>query len=213
MHLIRNSADHGLEPPEERVAAGKLATGTITLNAYHQSGKVVIEVQDDGRGLNTARIREKAVAKGLLAATTEPPDEDIHALIFEPGFSTATTVSEVSGRGVGMDVVKRNVEALGGSVGIVSSAGHGTCFRIRLPLTLAIVDGLSLRVGDEVFLLPLVTILESIRPRPTDLQSLGHRGELVCIRGEYVPLVRLHRLFGITPRATDPCQGRVCTLN
>lgn len=209
MHLIRNSADHGLEPPDERRAAGKPAQGTVTLHAYHQSGKVVIDIQDDGRGLDTDRILAKARAKGLVQDDESLSEDEIHALIFEPGFSTATEVSAVSGRGVGMDVVRRNVESLGGTVTIDSRRGVGTCFRIRLPLTLAIIDGLSLRVGDDVFLLPLVAILESIRPAPSDVETIIGQGELVRLRGECLPLLRLHRLFGLEPRIHDPSQGLV----
>jgi len=208
-HLLRNALDHGVESTEERRRAGKPETGTIRLAAYHQGGSVMVEVSDDGRGLNTARIREKGVALGLVRETDELTEEQIHALIFAPGFSTASSVTDVSGRGVGMDVVKRNVDALNGSLTVTSKAGVGACVKIKLPLTLAIMDGLSLRVGDQIFVLPLLPIIESIRPTTEQLKTLLGRGELVCVRDEAIPLVRLHELLEIEPEETDPRRALV----
>ncbi|NOT58351.1 MAG: chemotaxis protein CheA [Deltaproteobacteria bacterium] len=206
-HLIRNALDHGLETPDERRNAGKEEQGVIRVQAAHQGGKVIVEVSDDGRGLPTERIREKGIALGLIAATDALSTEQIHALIFQPGFSTTTTVTDVSGRGVGLDVVKRNVDAINGSVSVASLPGRGTRFLLKLPLTLAILDGLSLRVGEHTYLLPLINILESIQPRPEQVKTVLGQGEVLIVRGEVVPLLRLHRLFDIPTQTTDPSQG------
>jgi two-component system, chemotaxis family, sensor kinase CheA len=208
-HLVRNAVDHGIESPEARRAAGKPPEGTISLRAFHLGGSVVVEVSDDGRGLDTARIREKAVALGLLAADGAVSDEQVCGFIFEPGFSTAERVTDVSGRGVGMDVVKRNIEELNGSVSVHTEPGRGTRFRIRLPLTLAILDGLLMSVGEEVYILPLTTIVESLRPQREVLRTVLGRGEVVALRGEFVPLLRLHVLFATATRITDPSEGLV----
>lgn len=208
-HLVRNAADHGLETPEERQQAGKSEQGVIRLQAFHQGGNVIIEVADDGRGLNTDRIRQKAIAQGLIGAEDNLNEEQIHALIFHPGFSTAAVVSDVSGRGVGMDVVKKNIESLNGTVSINSEAGRGSRIRIKLPLTLAIIDGLSLSVGDEIYILPLTAIIESIRPRPEQVKRVMGQGEVVVVRGEFLPLLRLHALFDVPARVTDPSRGLV----
>ena len=212
-HLVRNAADHGLESPAERHAAGKPEQGTIRLSARHQGGAIVIEVSDDGRGLDAGRIRQKAVEQGLLLADADLPLEQLHQLIFLPGFSTAQAVSDVSGRGVGMDVVKRNVEALNGRVQIESEPGRGTTCRIRLPLTLAILDGMTLRVGQQLFVLPLVNIVESFRPLDSEVRTVLNTGEVVRLRGEVLPLLRLHRLFGIEPEHQDPRRGLVTVLD
>jgi two-component system, chemotaxis family, sensor kinase CheA len=210
-HLVRNAVDHGLEPPDVRLAAGKPAEGLIRLGAYTRGGAVVIEVEDDGRGLDVEKIRAKAVAQGLITATQAQTltTEALHQLIFEPGFSTAAAVSDLSGRGVGMDVVKRNVEELNGTVTIDSRAGRGTCVRISLPLTLAIMDGQSLAIGDTVYVLPLTAIVESLRPKRGDVTTVLGTGEVVRVRGDAVPLVRLHRHLGVTPIHEDPCNGIV----
>lgn len=208
-HLVRNAADHGIELPEARRAAGKAEEGTITLRAYHSGGSVVVEVSDDGRGLDLARIRAKAVAVGLVTPDAVLSDDQVRALVFEPGFSTAERVTDVSGRGVGMDVVKRNIEELNGSVSVHGEPGRGACFRIRLPLTLAILDGLLMSVGDEVYILPLTAIVESLRPPRESLRTVLGRGEVVALRGEFVPLLRLHAVFGTTTRITDPTEGLV----
>ena len=211
-HLVRNSLDHGLESPEQRLAAGKPAKGMLTLQASHQGGAIVVEVIDDGAGLNRQRIVAKARERGL-AVDDEAPDAQIWPMIFAPGFSTATQVTDVSGRGVGMDVVKRNIESLGGRVEISSQQGQGTRITIRLPLTLAILDGLSIGVGEQTFILPLNTIIESFQPLPQQISSVAERGRVVHARGDYLPLLALHQLFHIAPRTTDPCRGIVVTID
>lgn len=209
MHMVRNAIDHGLEEPDERVAAGKPRTGHVALRAFHQGGSVFIELIDDGKGLDRDRILKKALEKGIIAEGQRLSDSEIYALIFEPGFSTAKAVTDVSGRGVGMDVVRRNVEALQGTIIIRTQPGKGTTFTIRLPLTLAIMDGLMVGLCDDVYVLPLLSVVESFRPRPVDLHRVAGRGEAVTVRGEVVPLLRLHRLFGRSSRVTDPCKGLV----
>lgn len=208
-HLIRNSVDHGLEPPDEREAAGKSPTGTLRLAALHESGSVVIEVADDGRGIDLERVRAKAISQGILQATDALTDDQTRELIFAPGFSTAEAVTDISGRGVGMDVVRRNIDALSGSLTIGSNEGQGTCIRLKLPLTLAIVDGLTLRIGSKAFVLPLLSIIESFRPSSEQLKRVLGSGEVVRVRGEPIPLVRLYELLSIEPEQTDPCQALV----
>ena len=209
-HLIRNSIDHGIEDPEQRALAGKPEEGVITLRAYHEGGTVVIEVADDGKGLDRDRIRAKAVAQGLIREDQTLTDEEVNGLIFAAGFSTAAVVSDVSGRGVGMDVVKRNVESLNGAISVQSTPGKGSRIRIRLPLTLAILDGLSVQLGRDVFIVPLLSIRQSIRPEADDVKTvLGGRGELFVLRGEQLPLVRLSRLFGVAGAVEDPRDGIV----
>ena len=211
-HLIRNAVDHGIEAPSEREDRGKLRAGTITVRAGHQAGNVVVEVVDDGGGLPTEKIRDKARALGLIAKDTDPSEEELHALIFAPGFSTAQAVSDVSGRGVGMDVVKRNVEALRGTIGFTSRRGVGSRIELRLPLTLGIIDGLLLRVGTQTFVLPLGNVIELLRPTRHQVRSVLGRGELLCVRDQALPLVRLHRVFGIQSAETNPCRGLVCLV-
>lgn len=206
-HLIRNAVDHGIEPPQERLAQGKSDEGLITLNAFHQGGSIFIEVADDGHGLDRGRIIRKAVERGLVSDGDALTDDQVYRLILRPGFSTAERVTDVSGRGVGMDVVLRNVEELGGSIAIATEAGRGTRFTINLPLTLAILDGLSIQVGDDVYIIPLASITESIRPKQADLGHVAGRGEVVSVRGQYLPIIRLYELFGVTPRVTDPTQS------
>jgi two-component system chemotaxis sensor kinase CheA len=196
-HLVRNAFDHGIEPPAERAAAGKPAAGVIGLRARHQGGSVVLEVSDDGRGLDRGRILAKARERGIALDTESPSDERVFALIFEPGFSTAENVSDISGRGVGMDVVKRSVESLNGAIAIASEPGHGVTFRIQLPLTLAILDGLLLRVGRQRFVLPLVSIVESIAPRSEQLRTVAGGSEVIVLRGEALPVARLNRLLHV----------------
>ena len=195
VHLIRNSLDHGLETPEDRIAAGKEPTGSVTLNAYHQGGNIVIEIIDDGRGLNTAKIKEKALANGLIAETDELSDDEINELIFRPGFSTADAVSDLSGRGVGMDVVKRNINELNGTVEVASTPNVGSTFTIRLPLTLAILDGQLITVGSNVYIIPLVSIVESLQIDITKVNSVGGGLDVLRLRDEYIPIMRLHDLF------------------
>ena len=210
-HLVRNSLDHGIESPEKRIAAGKPAKGTVTLRAFHQGGNVVIEVGDDGGGLNRERILAKARERGF-SVNDAMPDQDVWQLIFEAGFSTAEVVTDVSGRGVGMDVVKRNIKALGGSIEIHSTLGAGTRISIRLPLTLAILDGMSVAVGSEIFIIPLTAIIESLQPAANDIKTVGRDGRVVNVRGEYLPVVALYELFNIRPRVTDFDRGIMVIL-
>jgi len=209
-HLVRNSLDHGIETPEKRVAAGKNPKGTLTLKASHQGGNVVIEVIDDGGGLNRERILAKAREKGL-AVSDGMTDHEVWQLIFAPGFSTAEQVTDVSGRGVGMDVVKRNIEGLGGKVELESSPGFGTRTIIRLPLTLAILDGMSVGVGGETFIVPLTAIVESLQPTEADIRTLAGDSRMVHIRGEYLPFVSLSEVFGLSG-VRDVSQGIVMVV-
>lgn len=210
-HLVRNSLDHGIETPAERIAAGKPAQGTVTLSASHQGGNIVIEVKDDGRGLNRERILAKARERNI-AVPDNPRDEEVWALIFEAGFSTAEQVTDVSGRGVGMDVVRSNIVSLGGRVEIASVAGRGTTMTVRLPLTLAILDGMSVACGDEVFILPLTYIVESLRPAPDAVKTITGRGRVVHIRGEYLPVVCLGEVMNIERRASCEHEGILVIL-
>ena len=196
-HIIRNSADHGIETPAERQRAGKPSEGTILLRASHMAGTILIEIIDDGAGLDLQRIREKAISKDLIAPDAVMTDEQIRLLIFEPGFSTKDAVSDLSGRGVGMDVVKRNVAALNGSISIDSQHGNGTHIRIQLPLTLAIMEGLIVRVGTHSFVVPLVSILETVCLRDSEIHNVAGRGEVALVRDETLPFLRLKNLFGL----------------
>jgi two-component system, chemotaxis family, sensor kinase CheA len=207
VHLIRNAMDHGIETPEVRLAAGKSAHGVIHLHAYHQGGNVIVEVSDDGGGLRRERILAKARERGLAGAEEELSDERVYNLIFQPGFSTAEVVSDVSGRGVGMDVVKRNIIELGGDVQIQSVAGRGSVVRIRLPLTLAILDGQLARVGAEVYVVPIVSIVETIQVRAEQVNSITNQAQVLRFRGDYLPIVRLHELFDIVPEHRELTDG------
>ena len=195
-HLVRNSVDHGIESPAERVARGKPEHGTITLVASHQGGSIVIEVRDDGKGLNRAKLLAKARERGIDAPDTLA-DSDVYALIFAPGFSTAEVVTDVSGRGVGMDVVKKNITALGGTVEIDSAEGLGMTVRVRLPLTLAIMDGMSVGLGDECYILPLSSVVESFQVREGMIRTIGGSGRVVEVRGEYMPVIDLAKVFAV----------------
>lgn len=210
-HLVRNSLDHGIESPEERIAKGKDAQGTITLRAAHQGGNIIIEVTDDGAGLNRDRILAKAREKGLPVSDSMS-DADVWQMIFAPGFSTAAMITDVSGRGVGMDVVKKNIEGIGGRVEIASRHGQGSTITIRLPLTLAILDGLSIAVGEQIYIVPLSFISESLQPAAADIRGVSGQGQVVHVRGEYLPLIALHEVFNIKPRVTDPAQGILVLL-
>jgi two-component system, chemotaxis family, sensor kinase CheA len=201
VHLVRNSIDHGLELPEARREAGKDETGTITLAASHQGGHIVIEVSDDGRGLNRDRILAKALERGLHVPEN-PSDPQIWDLIFQPGFSTAEAVTDLSGRGVGMDVVRRNIQALGGEVQLESAAGAGTRVVIRLPLTLAILDGMAVSVGEETLILPLSYVLEALQPQTEDVRTLAGEGRVLRVRGEYLPMVSLSEYYAYGERRT-----------
>ena len=212
MHMVRNAADHGIEAPAARAAAGKPPAGSITLRARHQGGFVVIEIADDGGGLDPARLRGKAIERGLIPADAMLDDHDALELIFAAGFSTAEQVSDLSGRGVGMDVVRRNIEWLRGTVEIYSHLGIGTTFTIFLPLTLAIIEGLLVAVGEQQFILPAVTVRESFRPQLGDVTTVQGRGELVDVRGQLLPLLRLGRHLGIEGAVTDPTQAIVVVV-
>ncbi|POT25074.1 chemotaxis protein CheA [Citrobacter freundii] len=210
-HLVRNSLDHGIELPEKRMEAGKSPVGNLTLSAEHQGGNICIEVTDDGAGLNRERILAKAISQGM-AIHENMSDDEVGMLIFAPGFSTAEQVTDVSGRGVGMDVVKRNIQEMGGHVEIQSRQGQGTTIRILLPLTLAILDGMSVRVADEVFILPLNAVMESLQPREEDLHPLAGGERVLEVRGEYLPLVELWKVFEVEGAKTEATQGIVVIL-
>ncbi|MCK8127606.1 chemotaxis protein CheA [Pseudoalteromonas sp. 2CM39R] len=195
VHLVRNSLDHGLETVDKRVAAGKDPVGTVTLNAFHQGGNIVIEIMDDGQGLNTSKIREKAIKNGLISETDELSDNEINELIFLPGFSTADQVSDLSGRGVGMDVVRRNIEALSGSVEVASAPGVGSTFTIRLPLTLAILDGQLVRIAEHTYIIPLISIIESLQIDISKVSRVGKDLDVLRLRDEYIPILRLYNIF------------------
>jgi two-component system, chemotaxis family, sensor kinase CheA len=207
IHMLRNSLDHGLEPPEEREAAGKPRCGKVTLKAWHQAGQIVIEIADDGRGLNRERILAKAVERGLLAKGETRPEPEIFNLIFEPGFSTAEKITDISGRGVGMDVVRKHLEKLRGRVDIESQPGQGTRFVMKLPLTLAIIDGLVVQVGTERYIVPLFAVREMFRPAADTLFTVEQKGEMALVRGRLLPVTRLYRRLGVTPRSENPCDG------
>jgi two-component system chemotaxis sensor kinase CheA len=210
-HLVRNSLDHGIETVDARRAAGKDDTGQLVLSAAHHGGNIVIEVSDDGAGLRRDKILAKAMKQGL-AVSESMSDEEVWNLIFMPGFSTAEQVTDVSGRGVGMDVVKRNIQAMGGHVEIASRAGEGTTTRIVLPLTLAILDGMSVKVGSEIFILPLNFVMESLQPRDEDIYTIANGERVVRVRGEYLPLVALHAVFAVDGARTEPTQGIVTIM-
>ena len=207
MHMVRNSLDHGIEEPDERAASGKNPVARIGLRACHQAGHIVIEISDDGRGLNAERILAKAMEKGLLANPETLSESDVFHLIFEPGFSTAAEVTDVSGRGVGMDVVRRQIQKLRGHVEIQSRIGKGATFTLKVPLTLAIIDGLVVGVGAERYILPLFAVREMFRPAADAMFTVRNRAEMVMVRGSLLAVVRLHRKFGVKPRSEDPCHG------
>jgi len=210
-HLVRNSIDHGIESAEERLAAGKPERGRVTLRAAQQGGAIVIEIADDGAGLNREKILSKAREKAI-PVSENPSDQEVWSLIFSPGFSTATQVTDVSGRGVGMDVVKRNVASLGGRIDVHSVVGQGTRFVIQLPLTLAIVDGMGVSVGDQTFIIPLVNIVESMRPAAADIKTLAGKDQLLWVRDHYWPIVPLYREMQLEPMVTDPSAGIVVLI-
>ncbi|MEK6771013.1 MAG: chemotaxis protein CheA [Pseudomonadota bacterium] len=212
LHMVRNCLDHGIETPAERRRAGKPETGHLRVHAHQKSGYVHVVVEDDGRGLSYEQIRQRAVQAGLLNADTRPTPEQMHELIFYPGFSTASEVSDISGRGVGLDVVRENIRSLGGSVEVSSTPGSGTRFTLRLPLTLAIMDGLSILIGDQTYLLPLTSIVESIHLTDDRLSRLPDGQEIFALREDYLGLIRLHELFHIPSRHTDVSQGIVVVV-
>jgi two-component system chemotaxis sensor kinase CheA len=203
VHMIRNSVDHGIESQDERMARGKPAQGTIRLSAAHQRGGIVIRLSDDGKGLDPARIRAKAIERGLIRGDVEMDASEIVSLIFLPGFSTADAVTDLSGRGVGMDVVRSNIEGLSGKIEVQSVLGEGTTFTLLLPLTLAIIDGMLVGVGDDRYIIPTLSIRESFRPQPGMVSTIQGRGEVVSVRGRQTPLLRLGRYLGRPARATN----------
>jgi two-component system chemotaxis sensor kinase CheA len=203
VHLVRNALDHGIETPEVRRAAGKSETGMVDLEAYHKGGNIVIEIRDDGAGINRDKLLAKARERGLVTDNQQLSDNEILDLIFHPGFSTAEQVSDISGRGVGMDVVRRNIKSLGGNVEITSELGRGTTFRVRLPLTLSILDGQLVRVGNETYVVPLVSIVESLQIRAAQVNAISGRAEMYKLRDEYIPIIRLHDVFGIPAAERD----------
>ena len=209
VHLVRNCIDHGIEPPEKRVAAGKPAAGTVHLDATHRGGNIAVEVSDDGGGLDKERILAKARARGLIGANDTLSDAEIYELIFLPGFSTAEKTTDLSGRGVGMDVVRRNVKSLGGKIEVSSEAGRGSRFTITLPLTLAIVDGQSVAVGSETYIVPLISIVESMQLKNGNVSRLSGQGEVFSFRGDYLPIIRLHDVFGVEPHTRALHEGLV----
>lgn len=215
VHMVRNACDHGIETPEERLAAGKSEHGTLTLRAYHQGGAIIIEIRDDGRGLNRDRILAKAVERGLIPADRrleEIPDHEAYNMIFVPGFSTAEKITDISGRGVGMDVVRRNIEALRGTAEIESTPGAGSAFRMKLPLTMAIIDGMVVRVGTERFVVPTLAIEQSFRPQSTDLVTTMQSGEMARIRGDLLPIHRLRRVLALDQEAGDLRDGLLLVI-
>lgn len=211
-HMIRNAVDHGIEDAATRIAAGKPAEGTIRLSAQHAGSNILIHVEDDGAGLDRDRLLAKAIEKGILPANAKLSGEEIDELIFAPGFSTAAAVTDVSGRGVGMDVVRRNVQALGGRVQVTSAPGKGTRFTLVIPLTLAVLDGMVVAVGWEKYILPLTSIVESFRPGRGQIRVIPGGGEVVSIRGEFVRLIHLAQVFGVIEAIADPCQGLVVLI-
>ena len=205
VHMIRNSVDHGIESPEERAKTGKKPVGRVELRAYHQAGNIVIEIQDDGKGLNKERILQKAIEGGFVEAGQQLSEEEIFKFVFRPGLSTAEKVTAVSGRGVGMDVVKRNIDSLRGKIDISSTPGQGSTFTIRLPLTLAIIDGQIVRVGKERYIIPIGSIIHSFRPAKGQVQSIQRSAEVVMVSNELLPVIRLHKHFNIQPQSNDIC--------
>jgi two-component system chemotaxis sensor kinase CheA len=199
VHLVRNAMDHGIETPDKRAEAGKPETGTVHLNAFHQGGNIVIEITDDGAGINADKILKKAIQRGLVEEGIELSQARIHDLLFQPGFSTADEITDVSGRGVGMDVVRKNIQALGGTVDVQSTIGKGSKFTVRLPLTLAILDGQLVRVGDHTYIIPLVSIVESLQVHNKNVNAIAGKAELYKLRDEYIPIVRLYEAFHIEP--------------
>ncbi|HMN44398.1 MAG TPA: chemotaxis protein CheA [Povalibacter sp.] len=212
VHLVRNSVDHGIEMPDVRTAAGKSATGTVFLEAYHKGGNITVEVGDDGGGLNKSRILEKARSRGLIGANDTLTDEQIYELIFMAGFSTAEQTTDISGRGVGMDVVRRNIKELGGTIEVRSELGKGSRFIITLPLTLAIVDGQSVAVGTESYIVPLITIIESLQLKAGMVNRVAGQGEVFWFRDRYLPIVRVHEVFGVKPRTTQLHEGLIMVV-
>jgi two-component system chemotaxis sensor kinase CheA len=213
VHLIRNAVDHGIEPPQERTKAGKGESGTIQLKAYHKGGNIIIEISDDGKGLNKEKILNKAINNGTIGSATGLSDQDIYRLILHPGLSTAETITDVSGRGVGMDVVKQAVDKLRGKIEITSHYGFGTTFVTSFPLTLAIIDGMIVRVGHEKYIVPTAAIRRLLRPNKEYYNTVIGRGEVINVMGNLLPLVRLHDLFDIEPDCRNPWEATVVVVD
>jgi two-component system chemotaxis sensor kinase CheA len=212
MHMIRNSIDHGIEQREGRIAAGKDPTGKIKLSACHQASQILITISDDGHGLNRDKILAKAKQKGMVDPNANPSDADVYSLIFEAGFSTAEKVTSLSGRGVGMDVVRKHIHHLRGRIEVSSTPGIGSTFLLKLPLTLAIIDGLVLGVGDERFVLPLATVREVLKPKAEMITTIEGKAEIAVVRDRYYPIVRLHKRFNIEPRFENLLDGLMILL-
>jgi two-component system, chemotaxis family, sensor kinase CheA len=212
LHMVRNSADHGVEDPRDRAAAGKNPVGKIRLAAYHQGGQIVVEISDDGRGLDREKILNKAIQKGLVEPGAHLSEQEIFNLIFEPGFSTAAQVTDISGRGVGMDVVRKNIQKLRGRIEIQSKVGQGTTFFLKLPLTLAIIEGLVVGVGNHRYIVPIFTVKELINPKRESLSTVQGRNEMAMVRDRVLPVLRLSRRFGVQPKSEDPCQGLLIVI-
>lgn len=208
-HMIRNSVDHGIESPEVRIAMGKREEGTIHLSASHRGGRIIIEIRDDGAGINRTKVLAKAREKGLISVDDTPSDEECDNLIFLPGFSTADTVSNISGRGVGMDVVRRNIQSLGGTVRVATSVGKGSLFTVSLPLTLAILDGMIVRVGTENYIIPITNIIETLRPKSDHVKRVEGHNDVINVRGDFVTVVYLHRVFNISGAESDPSKALI----
>lgn len=213
VHLVRNALDHGLESPEQRLAQNKNEIGTINLNAYHQGGNIVIEISDDGSGINPEKVFAKAMKQGLITNDDQLTESEIQQLIFSPGFSTVEEVSEISGRGVGMDVVKKNIASLNGSIELKSKVNEGSCFTIRLPLTLAILDGQLARVGQQTYIVPLVSIQESLQVNAEQICQLDNNVNLISVHGEYIPIVKMFNLFNQQPDSTNIQDGLIMIVN
>ncbi|MCK8602402.1 chemotaxis protein CheA [Desulfoferrobacter suflitae] len=213
VHMIRNSIDHGIETPEERTAAGKNRQGTILIAAEQKGGNIVIDIRDDGRGLDTEKIRDTAVRRGVISGDEQLDEKSIYELIFHPGFSTKDEITEVSGRGVGMDVVKKCIEHLRGKMEIFSIPGQGTQFQFKLPLTMAIIDGMIIRIGDQRYVVPTISLQESLRPLEDAYVTVQGKGELIKVRKNLMPLIRLHRIFEVEPRCHDPWEGLLLVVN
>ena len=212
VHMMRNSVDHGVQTPEGREAVGKPGKGTVRLAAYHKGGNIIIEIQDDGQGLNTSKIRSKAKDRGLIDEGDHPSDHEVNNMIFLPGFSTADQITDVSGRGVGMDVVKKGVEKLRGKVELISTPGEGTQFLMRLPLTLAIIDGIIVRVGEERYIIPTIAIQESMRPRKEHYKTVQGQGETLMARDALIPIIRLCHVFGVETGVSKITEGIVVVI-
>ncbi|MDC0225142.1 chemotaxis protein CheA, partial [Deltaproteobacteria bacterium] len=212
VHLVRNSMDHGIEDSDTRVKNGKDPTGTISLKASQQEGYVIVEIEDDGKGIDSKVIFDSAVRKGFIDENDDLTDDEIFKLLFLPGFTTTSEVTDVSGRGVGMDTVKRDIEALLGTIEISSELHKGTSTKLKLPLTLAIIEGMMIDVGHQVFTIPLLSVNESLRPIPKQIKKIKNKGELVEIRGEYIPMLRLHNRLNIVPKYKEPTEGLVVVV-